>query len=125
MVTFEYPYSECKNPAQIYKKVSSGIKPASLTKVMDSEVKTFVEKCLVAASERLSARDLLKDPYLQYEKLKESVDNQIQLPKQCPRSLSLLKPLPHSMDVDLESNQSINTHSSCGSPSFRGLEFQR
>lgn len=23
MVTFEYPYSECKNPAQIYKKVSS------------------------------------------------------------------------------------------------------
>lgn len=23
MVTFDYPYSECKNPAQIYKKVSS------------------------------------------------------------------------------------------------------
>lgn len=23
MVTFEYPYSECKNPAQIYKKVIS------------------------------------------------------------------------------------------------------
>lgn len=23
MVTFEYPYSECKNPAQIYKKVTT------------------------------------------------------------------------------------------------------
>lgn len=23
MVTFEYPYSECKSPAQIYKKVTS------------------------------------------------------------------------------------------------------
>lgn len=23
MVTFEYPYNECKNPAQIYKKVTS------------------------------------------------------------------------------------------------------
>lgn len=23
MVTFEYPYSECKNPAQIFKKVTS------------------------------------------------------------------------------------------------------
>lgn len=23
MVTFEYPYSECRNPAQIYKKVTS------------------------------------------------------------------------------------------------------
>ncbi|KAK7851378.1 serine/threonine-protein kinase wnk8 [Quercus suber] len=30
MVTCEYPYSECKNPAQIYKKVTTGIKPASL-----------------------------------------------------------------------------------------------
>lgn len=125
MVTFEYPYSECKNPAQIYKKVSSGVKPASLSKVADSEVKAFIEKCLVAASERLSAADLLKDPFLKFENLNESVDNQIQLPKQCPRSLSLSKPLPHSMDVDFESNQSICTDSSCGSPSVPGLEFQR
>ncbi|KAK4344977.1 hypothetical protein RND71_035153 [Anisodus tanguticus] len=107
MVTFEYPYNECKNPAQIYKKVSSGIKPASLNKVTDAEVKGFIEKCLVAASERLSARDLLKDPFLQFENLKESVDNQIQLPKQCPRSLTLSKHLPRSMDVDSEYNQSI------------------
>ncbi|KAH0722173.1 hypothetical protein KY285_004795 [Solanum tuberosum] len=125
MVTFEYPYSECKNSAQIYKKVSSGIKPASLGKVTDAEVKAFIEKCLVAASERLSARDLLKDPFLQFENLEESVDNQIQLPKQSPTSLSLLKPLPHPMDVDFESNQSIYTDSSCGSPSVPGLEFQR
>lgn len=27
MVTFEYPYSECKNPAQIYKKVTSVSSP--------------------------------------------------------------------------------------------------
>ncbi|KAJ8534833.1 hypothetical protein K7X08_016561 [Anisodus acutangulus] len=125
MVTFEYPYNECKNPAQIYKKVSSGIKPASLNKVTDAEVKGFIEKCLVAASERLSARDLLKDPFLQFENLKESVDNQIQLPKQCPRSLSLSKHLPRSMDVDSEYNQSICTDSSFGSPRVPNLEFQR
>ncbi|KAG5579347.1 hypothetical protein H5410_049974 [Solanum commersonii] len=125
MVTFEYPYSECKNSAQIYKKVSSGVKPASLSKVIDAEVKEFIEKCLVAASERLSARDLLKDPFLQFENLEESVDNQIQLPKQSPTSLSLSKPLPQPMDVDFESNQSTYTDSSCGSPSVPGLEFQR
>lgn len=102
-----------------------GVKPASLSKVTDSEVKAFIEKCLLAASERLSATDLLKDPFLKFENLNESVDNQIQLPKQCPKSLSLLKPLPHSMDVDFESNQSICTDSSCGSPSVPGLEFQR
>uniref|UniRef100_A0A5K1BAM3 non-specific serine/threonine protein kinase n=1 Tax=Nymphaea colorata TaxID=210225 RepID=A0A5K1BAM3_9MAGN len=62
-LTFEYPYSECRNPAQIYKKVSSGIKSAVLGKVKDPYVKMLIEKCLVRASERPSARELLKDPF--------------------------------------------------------------
>ncbi|XP_043698225.1 probable serine/threonine-protein kinase WNK9 [Telopea speciosissima] len=65
MVTFEYPYSECTHPAQIYKKVVSGKKPDALYKVRDPEVRQFVEKCLATASRRLSARELLKDPFLQ------------------------------------------------------------
>ncbi|KAK3211624.1 hypothetical protein Dsin_016330 [Dipteronia sinensis] len=65
LVTFEYPYSECRNSAQIYKKVSSGIKPAALSKVKDPEVKLFIDKCLVPASQRLSAKELLKEPFLQ------------------------------------------------------------
>ncbi|KAH9626912.1 hypothetical protein KSS87_014973 [Heliosperma pusillum] len=44
LVTFEYPYTECSNAAQIYKKVTSGVKPASLVKVTDADVKTFIEK---------------------------------------------------------------------------------
>ncbi|TYJ38071.1 hypothetical protein E1A91_A05G417600v1 [Gossypium mustelinum] len=65
MVTFEYPYSECRNSAQIYKKVSSGIKPAALSKVKDQEMKLFIEKCLVPVPQRLSAKELLMDPFLQ------------------------------------------------------------
>ncbi|KAF5194573.1 Serine/threonine-protein kinase WNK1 [Thalictrum thalictroides] len=65
MVTFEYPYSECNHPAQIYKKVISGRKPDALYKVQDREVRQFVEKCLAAVSHRLSARELLMDPFLQ------------------------------------------------------------
>ncbi|GAV82874.1 Pkinase domain-containing protein [Cephalotus follicularis] len=65
MVTFEYPYSECKNSAQIYKKVSSGIKPLALSKVKDSDMKEFIEKCLLPASRRLSAKELLLEPFLQ------------------------------------------------------------
>ncbi|MED6122954.1 hypothetical protein PIB30_044773 [Stylosanthes scabra] len=67
IVTLEYPYSECKNPAQIFKKVTSGIKPASLNKVSDPQIRQFIEKCLVPASQRLSAEELLKDPFLQFE----------------------------------------------------------
>ncbi|KAJ0960566.1 hypothetical protein J5N97_001559 [Dioscorea zingiberensis] len=65
MVTFEYPYSECTHPAQIYKKVISGTKPEALYRVKDPEVREFIEKCLVPASHRLSARELLNDPFLQ------------------------------------------------------------
>ncbi|KAL9240814.1 hypothetical protein vseg_014992 [Gypsophila vaccaria] len=64
MVTFEYPYSECTHPAQIYKKVVSGKKPESLYKVKDPEVRIFVEKCLATVSNRLSAKELLEDPFL-------------------------------------------------------------
>ncbi|KAJ7548431.1 hypothetical protein O6H91_07G011900 [Diphasiastrum complanatum] len=64
MVTSEYPYSECANAAQIYKKVTSGKKPAALQKIKDPEVRDFVDKCLAAASERLPARELLMDSFL-------------------------------------------------------------
>ncbi|XP_061340471.1 serine/threonine-protein kinase WNK1-like isoform X12 [Gastrolobium bilobum] len=67
MVTFEYPYSECNHPAQIYKKVISGKKPDALYKVKDPEVRQFVEKCLATVSLRLSARQLLDDPFLRNE----------------------------------------------------------
>nr|KAJ0201621.1 hypothetical protein LSAT_V11C600329850 [Lactuca sativa] len=68
MVTFEYPYSECKNPAQIYKKVTSiSFGNGSLSKVGDSELKAFIEECLVPATERSSAGKLLEDPFLKEE----------------------------------------------------------
>ncbi|RWW74628.1 hypothetical protein BHE74_00017418 [Ensete ventricosum] len=38
-----------------------------LQRVKDPGVRQFVEKCLAAASERLSARDLLDDPFLQVD----------------------------------------------------------
>ncbi|KAL0925922.1 hypothetical protein M5K25_004298 [Dendrobium thyrsiflorum] len=67
MVTLEYPYSECTHYVQIYKKVTSGRKPDALYKVEDPEVRKFVEKCIAKVSERLSARELLNDPFLQID----------------------------------------------------------
>uniref|UniRef100_A0A0E0KXL2 non-specific serine/threonine protein kinase n=1 Tax=Oryza punctata TaxID=4537 RepID=A0A0E0KXL2_ORYPU len=64
LVTFEYPYCECSNAAQIYKKVSDGEKPSSLAKIEDPEVRFFIEKCIAKASHRLSAQELLMDPFL-------------------------------------------------------------
>ncbi|XP_031283501.1 probable serine/threonine-protein kinase WNK10 [Pistacia vera] len=128
MVTIEYPYSECKNPAQIYKKVTSGIKPASLAKVTDPQVREFIEKCLVPASERLSAKDLLKDPFLKVENPKEPTRDPLQLPNQDLKLINLPKSGPLSMDLDPEYKQlslSTFTDSNHGSPHSPVLEYQR
>ncbi|KAL5974765.1 putative serine/threonine-protein kinase wnk5 [Asimina triloba] len=93
MLTSEYPYSECCNPAQIYKKVTSvGLKnpnsvslphiiklvlthispaidiqgklPDAFRKLQDPEAKRFIGICLQNASKRLPAKELLLDPFL-------------------------------------------------------------
>ncbi|CAL5203478.1 unnamed protein product [Lathyrus oleraceus] len=99
MITCEYPYSECKNQAQIYKKVTSGIKPAALAKVNDPEVKQFIDKCLVPASMRLPASELLKDPFLATGNTKISHDTP---PLLKPPIKSMNPPAcePHPMEID-------------------------
>ncbi|CAO3595494.1 unnamed protein product [Absidia cylindrospora] len=67
MATGEYPYGECTNAAQIYKKVSAGIKPACLTKVSNPEVLSVVENCIGTEDERLSAQDILEHSLLAVE----------------------------------------------------------
>ncbi|CAB1315391.1 unnamed protein product, partial [Coregonus sp. 'balchen'] len=46
MATSEYPYSECQNAAQIYRKVTSGVKPASYDKISDPEIKEIIGECI-------------------------------------------------------------------------------
>ena len=95
MLTSEYPYSECSNPAQIYKKVTSvrehglridigfvkgtrneylhysffmqGKLPAALYKIHDAEAQRFIKKCLVPVLMRASAKELLADPFLKVD----------------------------------------------------------
>ncbi|CAO2145357.1 unnamed protein product [Urochloa humidicola] len=65
LLTLEYPYSECSNPAQIYKKVTAGKLPQAFYRVQDGEAQRFIGRCLVKApSMRPSAAELLLDPFL-------------------------------------------------------------
>ncbi|XP_060705057.1 serine/threonine-protein kinase WNK4 isoform X2 [Hemiscyllium ocellatum] len=60
MATSEYPYSECHNAAQIYRKVTSGVKPASFNKVKVPELKEIIEGCIRQnKDERYTIQDLL------------------------------------------------------------------
>ncbi|KAF9991029.1 Serine/threonine-protein kinase wnk4 [Mortierella antarctica] len=64
-VTKEYPYSECTNQAQIYRKVTKGIKPQSLEHVQDPDIRDFINRCLDHDDRtRPSAQELLDSDFL-------------------------------------------------------------
>ncbi|CAA6667978.1 unnamed protein product [Spirodela intermedia] len=77
LVTLEYPYMECTNAAQIYKKVTavSGIAGEG----GNPEVRRFIEKCIASASERLPAGDLLSDPFLRSDGEDERATGEFEL----------------------------------------------
>jgi len=79
--TKEIPYSECSNPAQIYKRVISGIEPASLGRIRNGKATDFIRQCLGMTDEdgtliRPSALELLSHPFLQK---REDDSNQIEV----------------------------------------------
>lgn len=80
---------------------------------------------MVAAPQRSPAKELLKDPFFQFEKSKKPLHVPLKLPNQIPRSLRSLNYEPNSMDIDPEHNQSACTDSNCESPHAKVLEFQR
>ncbi|XP_008298009.1 serine/threonine-protein kinase WNK1 isoform X3 [Stegastes partitus] len=68
MATSEYPYSECQNAAQIYRRVTSGVKPASFDKVAIPEVKEIIEGCIrTNKDERYAIKILLNHAFFQEE----------------------------------------------------------
>lgn len=55
-----------------------GVKPASLEKVKNPEVRKFIEKCIAKVADRLSARELLVDPFLQSDEDSGSIGRSLQ-----------------------------------------------
>jgi WNK lysine deficient protein kinase len=67
--TKEIPYRECNNPAQIYKKVMSGARPESFSRLKSTHAREFIELCMGYKNEdgtyvRPSSTELLAHPFL-------------------------------------------------------------
>ncbi|KHN14259.1 Putative serine/threonine-protein kinase WNK5 [Glycine soja] len=106
--TSEFPYSECSNPAQIYKKVTSGKLPEAYYRIHDLEAQRFVGKCLANVSERLSAKELLLDPFLAKEQLDSPLPSPT-LPKKQAPTLNFTASLAKELSQP-KSNQTKDSH---------------
>ncbi|CAI5449235.1 unnamed protein product [Caenorhabditis angaria] len=72
MVTGEYPYSECMNPATIYRKVISGVKPECFQRIPQQypEIREIIDRCIrVHREERSTVKQLLVDDFFTPEDL--------------------------------------------------------
>ncbi|XP_072314834.1 serine/threonine-protein kinase WNK4-like [Eucyclogobius newberryi] len=68
MATSEYPYSECQNAAQIYRKVTNGVKPNSFYKVKVPALMEVIEGCIRPnSSERFTVQDLMEHRFFEEE----------------------------------------------------------
>ncbi|XP_076344092.1 uncharacterized protein LOC143244016 isoform X2 [Tachypleus tridentatus] len=66
MATSEYPYSECSGPAQIYKRVTSGIPPQSFGKIENLELKEIIGCCTrLLKEERPTVKEMLQLDFFQ------------------------------------------------------------
>eukprot|EP00906_Rhabdomonas_costata_P035423 RCo049760 len=63
MATGEYPYLECENVGQVFRKVTTGVKPLALEKITQPDLKDCVLACLNPAPQRPSAVELLNFPF--------------------------------------------------------------
>lgn len=63
LATSELPYAECKNFIEIYQKVSAGIIPLSLVRVVPGKYKRLILRCIGPAHARPAAAEILDDPF--------------------------------------------------------------
>ncbi|KAI7730000.1 hypothetical protein M8C21_029886 [Ambrosia artemisiifolia] len=96
-----------QSPEHLERVYSEGIKPAGLSKVKDPQVKEFIEKCLVPLPQRLPAKELLNDPFLAPESIKEYVHEPVQFDL-----VNLPTPNSSAMDIDCNDHK-ISPGSSC------------
>lgn len=142
MVTRQYPYQECDNVGQIFKKVSGGILPQQLDLILDKEVKNFVALCLrdesirPTASQLLShsffsayendnspvkiARSLDEVEHLQVSQDSRSIISDSPLPNRLPSIGKALKAIPTDglMSGSVHSDPTSTTHPTLEEPNF-------
>ncbi|OAF71727.1 hypothetical protein A3Q56_00513 [Intoshia linei] len=84
MATDRYPYTECKNAIQVYRKVVVGIKPKEIYMIRDLEIKALVFRCIEELPDRISMDELLKLPFFVQKpeiKLEVALDQFIAYPR--------------------------------------------
>lgn len=108
------PYQECANPGEVYRKISSGVKPEGYNRILNEEVKSFIGTCLLAEGQRPTAVELLEHPFLQIDDDDPAVHKPVEL---MAPGLTQIRPHPPPIEpVRLIDNIDVKTAKEVISP---------
>lgn len=112
MCTGKTPYSECKTPGDIYRRVASGIKPYDIERVKDEEVKSFILLCLGPCDMRPTVQELLEDSFFSIDDRDERMHKSVSLEHEdsSPDSSKTEPPPLNSQVHDLLTFEEEKTH---------------
>ncbi|KAJ5066438.1 wnk kinase isoform m [Anaeramoeba ignava] len=136
MATGDYPYFECENAAQIFRKVLSGKKPLSIEKVKDPEILEIINLCILPELNRPSAEQLLQHPFFEKASTpsipnetsnenEENIDSKLEKPLHANSAIFYLDPneIQSQKEIDIDIPVFINGKQSTINESFN-LEKQ-
>jgi len=113
MMTQEYPYSECTNAAQIYKKVTGGKPPGALLRIDDGDVRDFIELCIGPFEDRPAPSELLEHSFFSSVVPNGTETEADKLPvRVLPRGHEGSQPLPNPLQSPLHSGSNSTATSS-------------
>lgn len=62
--TRDYPYHECSNAHEVFKRIMSGVPPESLFKVKNACLRNLIIKCIAPENERFTVRQCLSHHFI-------------------------------------------------------------
>lgn len=95
--THSAPYEECKTPLAVKRRAIAGHKPLVLERILDEDVKEFIEMCLAPAEHRPTAEALLQHAF--FNDTEESRSRPVQLKAKCEGTSH---PVSESSTIELE-----------------------
>jgi serine/threonine protein kinase len=112
MISTEYPYAECENAGQIFKKVLNGVLPEVLSRLVDCELKQVILQCLAPEATRPTALQLLHHPlFADWESDDGSLSNvDLMITPNSNRSRTSLE-APRSITLGYNGQQRSASHS--------------
>ncbi|MES1905754.1 MAG: Protein tyrosine kinase, partial [Paramarteilia canceri] len=128
LVTAEYPYQECLNTAQIFKKVTAGDRPECMERVKNEELYQIISKCIqLDTTKRPSAKTMLESDFFLFNMFSLRLAGILSKPAKIISNIELQANEDYNKTISSNKNQKdvqLSNETNCDSEQEKILRFE-